>query len=1374
MTRRGGALIAGPSGGLISWLVWGAIGPAGVFIPVNWATDKLAGAALHWFKRCTQMDDLSRLVKAAAGPSARLSRRGIKRLGKLLEDEQTWCQLAGSDVTHLTDRIAACLPSGAREAAGAIARGLLEFAVFDLQPAVFQKVVQARLQQMTEQASALDEALFRMHEDLYHRVDEVKDLVKLVSDQLPPGPASLGEIKIYLKGLIDWLNTDPWPRDQRLGGPVLTPAVIERKLRVGAADPAREQDADADELARQCSRLVILGGPGSGKTWLAMRTARICAEEALKALEDYAPLDKVELPLYTTCSRLSSTSGDIREAAVSSALNWIGDLGGSRIVKALCLSFTERKQEPTLLIIDSLDEASDAGEARDRLRQAGSLKQPWRVVLTSRPSSWDNQLTIEEANQAHRVGELQPLRYPDDVEPVIGRWFADHPQRSQALAAQIARRPGLQQASTVPLILAFYCILGASKPLPEFRHELYERVVNRMLRSPWRSSSGPLRDVAASREALRTWAWRGAKNDRTSGVGQWEDDIPTEDAQLSPAEQDAVDHIAAPRSGPDFDTDETLRRFVHRSIREHLVAEHVASLPVGQAVRELLPHLWYDPDWEYTAPAAIAMHDEHDAVLRALICDAAGRPDEIPGDLSVIDAGGQMLRLLARVAAESRESAWSPELASAIGEARVELARSGNVYGLGEAAHWPTSNRQARNALLGQLDEVADSWVAARLAGALIQLEPTDEDNRQAIGALLRQLTGNVVGWGAARLASTLVQLEPEPDDKRQARNALLTHLAEEPGDGELADALAQLDPTPDDKSKGIDALLGRLPDQDFYVADEPVTAGLVQLAQTPQDKQQARERVLGRLAGAPASWTAARLVGTLVQLEPEPDDKRQARGSLLALLTGYATGAEAKRLADAFIELAQTPDDKHQAVNEVLVRLGGQVTGRIIESLAPLVLRLDPEPDDKRQALVTVLAWLAGQATDAEAARLAPLVIQLDPGPDDKRQALDTLLVRLTSQARRAVTREQPTRAGQPATSRHDAATGEWPLFVLFGQSTRAEAADLAAAVLLLDPEPDDRRQARNALLTLLSNPTTIAAVAGDLATVLLQLDPEPDDQRQARSALLTQLAAHATGAVTHDEAALWLFADQTRGSLGAELAALVLRLDPEPDDKRKALDAVLTLLTNQATGEVAANLAATVVRLDPGADDQRTAIDAVLTLLIKDVEGRNADGLARALVQLDARPDDKRKALDTLLGLLTGRATGAAAEAVAAGLTLLDATAEDRRRARDALLGKLSGRPHGTVIELVSVVLQLVFTPGEKRQVLDAVLSLLGRETDSAVAAALIRGVAQLDPTARDLSSSRAWAAPPTAELLAEARRNSALDEWLAALPSLSPLSP
>jgi hypothetical protein len=66
------------------------------------------------------------------------------------------------------------------------------------------------------------------------------------------------------------------------------------------------------------------------------------------------------------------------------------------------------------------------------------------------------------------VGELQPLCYPEDVEPFIRRWFDHQPERGEDLAAQVARRPGLQQAATAPLVLAFYCIVGGREPRPDF------------------------------------------------------------------------------------------------------------------------------------------------------------------------------------------------------------------------------------------------------------------------------------------------------------------------------------------------------------------------------------------------------------------------------------------------------------------------------------------------------------------------------------------------------------------------------------------------------------------------------------------------------------------------------------------------------------------------------------------------------------------------------------------------------------------------------------------------------------------------------------------------------------------------------------------
>jgi hypothetical protein len=83
-----------------------------------------------------------------------------------------------------------------------------------------------------------------------------------------------GAVTSYLRALIEELNRDSWPARNGLDGPPLTPAAIERRLRVQPRDRGgQREEANADELAASCRRLVILGGPGSGKTWLARRIA---------------------------------------------------------------------------------------------------------------------------------------------------------------------------------------------------------------------------------------------------------------------------------------------------------------------------------------------------------------------------------------------------------------------------------------------------------------------------------------------------------------------------------------------------------------------------------------------------------------------------------------------------------------------------------------------------------------------------------------------------------------------------------------------------------------------------------------------------------------------------------------------------------------------------------------------------------------------------------------------------------------------------------------------------------------------------------------------------------------------------------------------
>ena len=272
------------------------------------------------------------------------------------------------------------------------------------------------------------------------------------------------------------------------------------------------------------------------------------------------------------------------------------------------------------------------------------------------------QLDLDEKNDSHRVGQLRPLQYPGDVEPFIHHWFRDRPEQGKDLAAQIARRPGLQRAATVPLILAFYCIVGGREPLPVFRRDLYAKVLRRMLTGRWRSDYDRNPDVDTCLSALRALAWSGATSHPVSGAGTWADDIPAESGRLGEADQDAFDHVATPLGPSDFETAKTLRRFIHRSIREYLVAEHVASLPRDKAAEVLLPHLWYDPDWEYSAPSALAMHPDRDQLLRDLFGAPPGRvrsPRTFP--LSMLDGSS---------AGSSR--GWPPNPAGPTGRPRSQ------------------------------------------------------------------------------------------------------------------------------------------------------------------------------------------------------------------------------------------------------------------------------------------------------------------------------------------------------------------------------------------------------------------------------------------------------------------------------------------------------------------------------------------------------------------------------------------------------------------------------------------------------------------------------------------------------------------------------
>ena len=133
-------------------------------------------------------------------------------------------------------------------------------------------------------------------------------------------------------------------------------------------------------------------------------------------------------------------------------------------------------------------------------------------------------------------------------------------QPAEQIAGQIARRPDLQEAATVPLLLAFFCIVGGGAPLPELGSDLYAKVINRLLTGRWRGRHDRHPDIRACLAALRAWAWSGIARHPVTGLGIWEDEISCESAGLLEVDSDAVDHVATPMSPPDVDSGKIMRQ----------------------------------------------------------------------------------------------------------------------------------------------------------------------------------------------------------------------------------------------------------------------------------------------------------------------------------------------------------------------------------------------------------------------------------------------------------------------------------------------------------------------------------------------------------------------------------------------------------------------------------------------------------------------------------------------------------------------------------------------------------------------------------------------------------------------------------------------
>ena len=1061
------------------------------------------------------------------------------------------------------------------------------------------------------------------------------------------GVADRHELIDYLEKQIPdwdyspWTQGRKWTQDRR-------PSQLERTLEI--AD--EHKTMSPAEALEGVWLLTVLGGPGSGKTWLAWRLAREAAEKALEQLQDpRVDPASVELPLVTTVAKWIKQRGTGFEGLVKAALQ---DESQQKI-RRLAL----RPGARVLAVADSLDEGVAVNQARTLLNSLTNSRTR-RLVVTSRPEAWHSAVSGLRATQDTRVGTLTELHYPRDIHGYIEAWFAESPPTAQHLIRQLERRPELRATATSPLLLTFYCMLTEQEPdqeLPRRGRELYRTIIDLLLAGGWATAEHVNTDEC--RAILQQWAWDAVNEAVTpAGLGVWPETITTNRTppDVSADTERALDNVAPKQEHPSssfYDHARVERRFLHRTLWEYLVSEHIATtFSATEAAEALLPHIWFDPDWRVALPMAIAAHQKRSKLVDRLWTRHTDHPTPAQ---EVVNK--RLEERLLEVAAQTDPEDWNKA-----GRARIRSLRESfaprHPELIASSAHWGSPSHveailaellgsalwripdlvfelsalgpnikeraEARRAILATLASL--NWIFTSLIGPspgwvptlvhiLLSLEPSDKEREKARHHILTTLT-STYPQEVADLVFALCMLEPNVKERTEAQNAIFTTLTkafpyEIP---DLVLALSSLKPNDKEGEKARRTILTTLTNTHPQEIPDLVLA-LSSLKPNDKEREKARHIALTSLTKTDtptAKLYAAtpNLARALLSLEPEEEGRTKARQTILTTLPN-ANPIAVCLLVRVLRTLGVTDNDRAKARHTILTTLTNSDPQTVPDLIGELSA-LEPTDKERTKARHTIFTAL----TNAEPGRVPALVralSELKPNDEERTEARHTILTALTNAEPWDIPNIVPALSTLEPTD-EERTKARQIILTIFPRTESTEVHFLTRELRTLGLTDDERTETRRTILTALTNtaPHTIL----DLISELLALEATDEEQTEARQIILTKLANADSIAVyflVRELRALRVTDDERTEARRSILTALT-NTDPrtvpdligelsalEPTDKERleARRTILTTLTNTNPRAVP-YLVAPLSKLEISDEERTEARNAILTALI------------------------------------------------------------------------------------------------------------------------------------------------------------------------------
>ena len=380
-------------------------------------------------------------------------------------------------------------------------------------------------------------------------------------------------------------------------------------------EQAESREISLDEIFSLSSRIIITGGPGSGKTTVLQHIAWTLAhairhDKVVLCQEKLGLKAPLPLPIYVPLSLYANYRANLDKNASGSQKTLAAFIADYLLQNQTNLDLDShffadllRDEKRVLLLLDGLDEVPEEGERiliRQDIERLVSGKENLRVLVTSRTAAYQGRAVLGRGFQHISVLPIDEKQIALMIEQAYDAIYPKSSSSARAKAKELLdgikkleeeRRARIgddaQALVSTPLMTRMFLIVHFNnRRLPDQRADLYQKAVDAMLRPDYNIEAEVSHDIekriggslALNREMLEVLAFKMHQRGKKQGR-DIEEEVLREILGNDPSYADSVDDLLrhTRQRGTLLEERGGKYRFIHLSFQEFLVGRYLVE-----------------------------------------------------------------------------------------------------------------------------------------------------------------------------------------------------------------------------------------------------------------------------------------------------------------------------------------------------------------------------------------------------------------------------------------------------------------------------------------------------------------------------------------------------------------------------------------------------------------------------------------------------------------------------------------------------------------------------------------------------------------------------------------------------------------------------